>query len=121
MPCDHCLDNIKHDEAYLVLARRAGTDLLMPTTDLLTPTHVRGITESANVPRTFLKREAYLIRCSAHDRIRVCGTGRTVAPAWAETAYHTFRDPRVSYIPIRSASNNVTSVPSTRRDAQNAR
>jgi len=40
------------------------------------------------------------------DRI-VYGTGRIVAPTLLpETARHTFRDPRASYIHVRSASNN---------------
>jgi hypothetical protein len=63
--------------------------------------------EGVNVPRTFFKREAYLIRgYSAYDRIAY-GTGRIVAPTFqAETAHHTFRDPRVRYIHVRSVSND---------------
>ena len=63
--------------------------------------------QPADVPPVFLRREAYLIRgYSVNDRI-VYGTGRIVAPTLlAETAHRTFRDPRVSYIHVRSASNN---------------
>jgi Protein of unknown function (DUF1203) len=110
MPCRHCLEDIKEGQPYLILAYRP-----FPTAQPYAEQgpiflHLNSCvrhTESANVPRTFLKREAYLIRgYSAQDRI-VYGTGRIVAPTLLpETAHHTFRDPRVSYIHVRSASNN---------------
>ena len=110
MPCRHCLEDIREGEPYLVLAHRPFP-AAQPYAEqgpifLHANTCVRH-TDSANVPPAFLQREAYLIRgYSVNDRI-VYGTGRIVAPTLlAETAHRTFRDPRVTYIHVRSASNN---------------
>jgi hypothetical protein len=110
MPCRHCLEDIRQGEPYLVLAHRpfpAAQPYAEQGPIFLHAEPCVRHTEGANVPRMFLERQAYLIRgYSVDDRI-VYGTGRIVAPTLlAETAHHTFRDPRVSYIHVRSASNN---------------
>ena len=110
MPCRHCLEDIKEGEPYLVLAHRpfpAAQPYAEQGPIFVHANPCVRHAESASVPRTFLTRQAYLIRgYSAHDRI-VYGTGRIVAPTLlAETAHDTFRDPRVSYIHVRSATNN---------------
>jgi hypothetical protein len=110
MPCRHCLADIEAGEPYLILSHRPfpaaqpyaeqGPIFLHAQTCARHP-------ESADAPAMFLKRESYLMRgYGADDRI-VYGTGRIVAPAaMAEAAAAAFADDRVSYIHVRSASNN---------------
>ncbi len=110
MPCRHCLTDIKAGEPYLILAHRP-----FPTAQpyaeqgpiFLHAESCQRHPDSEAAPRMFLEREAYLIRgYGADDRI-VYGTGKIVAPAvMAEAARKAFGDPRVSYVHVRSASNN---------------
>jgi hypothetical protein len=55
----------------------------------------------------FLNRQGLLIRGYGADNRIVYGTGKIVAPAeMAVSARQTFADQRVSYLHVRSASNN---------------
>jgi hypothetical protein len=110
MPCRHCLTDIKAGEPYLILALRPFPSL-QPYAEqgpifLHAEPCVRHA-DSEEPPAMFLERKGYLIRgYGADDRI-VYGTGNIVAPAaMAGAADAMFRDQRVSYIHVRSASNN---------------
>jgi hypothetical protein len=110
MPCRHCLADIPRGDPYLILAHRpfpAPQPYAEQGPIFLHSEPCVRHNDSEEVPRLFLTREAYLIRgYGADDRI-VYGTGRIVAPAvLAETARAAFRDPRVRYMHVRSASNN---------------
>ncbi len=110
MPCRHCLDDIAAGEPYLILSHRpfpAAQPYAEQGPIFLHAQACARHSESAGMPAMFLRRESYLIRgYDAEDRI-VYGTGRIVAPqALAEAAEAAFRDARVRYIHVRSASNN---------------
>jgi hypothetical protein len=110
MPCRHCLTDIKVGEPYVILAHRP-----FPTAQpyaeqgpiFLHAEPCRHHADSEDAPRMFLKREAYLIRGYGSDDRIVYGTGRIVAPVvMGDAAREAFADPRVSYVHVRSASNN---------------
>jgi hypothetical protein len=110
MPCRHCLADIEAGEAYLILALRPFPSA-QPYAEqgpiFLHAEPCQRHPDSSEVPAMFLERPGYLIRgYGADDRI-VYGTGRIVSPAaMAEVADDMFADPRVTYIHIRSATNN---------------
>jgi hypothetical protein len=110
MPCRHCLADIKAGEPYLILAHRPfpGPQPYAEQGPIfLHADSCQRHPESADAPRMFLEREAYLIRgYGADDRI-VYGSGKIVASAgMAKAACETFGDPRIKYVHVRSASNN---------------
>lgn len=110
MPCRHCLTDIKAGEPYLILALRPFPSA-QPYAEL-GPIflHADGCArhpDSQDVPAMFLARESYLMRGYGSDDRIVYGTGRTVAPAaMAAAAREIFADKRVSYIHVRSPTNN---------------
>src|SRR5262249_57280802 len=100
------LEEIKAGEPDLVLAhrpfptaqflRRAGADRL--ARQPMRAAHGKR-KRAAHVPEARGLIRGY----SANDRI-IYGTGRIVTPTLlGETAHHTFRDPRVRYMHVRSA------------------
>ena len=110
MPCRHCLTDIKEGEAYLILALRPFPSA-QPYAEqgpiFLHADGCRRHPDSEDVPAMFLSRQGLLMRGYGEDDRIVYGTGKIVAPAeMAAEARETFDDQRVSYIHIRSASNN---------------
>jgi Protein of unknown function (DUF1203) len=110
MPCRHCLTDIKAGEPYLILAHRPFGSVQPYAEQGPIFLHAESCArhpDSADVPAMFLEREGYLIRgYGADDRI-VYGTGKIVAPAvMVEAAQDMFANSRVTYIHVRSASNN---------------
>lgn len=110
MPCRHCLTDIKAGEPYLILALRPfpsaqpyaeqGPIFLHADSCARRP-------DSQDVPPMFFERASYLVRGYGSDDRIVYGTGKIVAPAAvAAEASEMFTDQRVSYIHVRSASNN---------------
>jgi Protein of unknown function (DUF1203) len=110
MPCRHCLADIRAGEPYLILAHRPFPSP-QPYAEqgpiFLHAEPCQRHPDSEDSPHMFLEREAYLIRgYGADDRI-VYGSGKIVATSvMAEAARETLGDPRVSYVHVRSASNN---------------
>jgi hypothetical protein len=110
MPCRHCLTDIIAGEPYLILSHRPFPSPQPYAEQGPIYLHAKACArhgDSAAVPAMFLKRESYLIRgYGADDRI-VYGTGKIVASTkMGEAAQAAFADARVSYIHVRSASNN---------------
>jgi hypothetical protein len=108
-PCRHCLALIAKGEAYLTLAHRPFP-ALQPYAEL-GPIFLhaddcdRGGGDAA-LPK-FLDSPRYMVRGYGDDHRIVHGTGTIEATAGiAEAAAEKFSDPRVSYLHVRSASNN---------------
>jgi Protein of unknown function (DUF1203) len=110
MPCRHCLRDIGEGEPYLILAHRPFPQAQPYAEQGPIFLHAEPCPrhpDSAEVPAMFLGRPGYLIRGYGTDDRIVYGTGRIVAPsAMPQAAETMFGDPRVSYIHVRSASNN---------------
>jgi hypothetical protein len=110
MPCRHCLTDIRAGEPYLILAHRPFPAAQPYAEQGPIFLHADGCPrhpDSADVPAMFLGRPGFLIRGYGTDDRIVYGTGRIVAPAaMPQAASEMFGDARVSYIHVRSASNN---------------
>lgn len=110
MPCRHCLKDIREGESYLILALRPFPSAQPYAEQGPIFLHAEGCTrhpDSPDVPDMFLGRPALMIRGYGDDDRIVYGTGKIVAPAaMADAASAMFADERVSYIHVRSASNN---------------
>jgi Protein of unknown function (DUF1203) len=122
VPCRHCLQDVEAGEPYLILAHRpfpAAQPYAEQGPIFLHAKPCARHAETENAPRMFLERKAYLIRGYGADNRIVYGTGRIVAPTlMGETARQTFRNPNVSYIHVRSASNNCYQCRIDRPDAR---
>jgi hypothetical protein len=110
MPCRHCLSDIGAGEPYLILAHRPFP-VAQPYAEqgpiFLHAESCPRHPENEDAPRMFLTREALLIRGYGLDDRIVYGTGRIVPPAaMAQAAREAFKDPRIRYMHVRSASNN---------------
>lgn len=110
VPCRHCLTDVPAGESYLILAYRPFP-ALQPYAEM-GPIflHAESCSAYANgneIPPMFLERESLLIRgYNEHDRI-VYGSGKVVSTSnLAEDAAAILTVPEVSYIHVRSASNN---------------
>lgn len=109
VPCRHCLAQVKVGEPYLILAHRPFPEP-QPYAELgpiflhaeACPQH-RG---SSKIP-PMLCSPQYLIRGYGADNRIVYGSGRIVpTDQIPQTATEMFRDTRIAYIHVRSASNN---------------
>ena len=110
MPCRHCLSDIAAGAPYLILAHRPFPEA-QPYAELgpifLHADPCARHPDGPQLPRMFTTRESYLMRGYGRDDRIIYGTGRIIAPAkLAAAAGEAFADPRVSYIHVRSASNN---------------
>ncbi len=109
VPCRHCLDQVKEGEPYLILAHRPFPEP-QPYAELgpifLHADACARYQASEKLP-PMLASPQYLIRgYSAGHRI-VYGSGRIVPTATIpDAATDMLRDERISYIHVRSASNN---------------
>ncbi len=110
MPCRHCLTDIRAGEPYLILALRPFPSPQPYAEQGPIFLHAEGCErhpDSPHLPEMFLQRAAFLIRGYGNDDRIVYGTGMIVAPAaMADAAATMLADERVSYIHVRSASNN---------------
>ncbi|MGE5511794.1 MAG: DUF1203 domain-containing protein [Bacteroidota bacterium] len=109
IPCRHCLEHVKAGQPYLILAHRPFPEP-QPYAEIgpifLHADACARYQASETVP-PMLASPQYLIRgYSAGHRI-VYGSGRIVPTvAIPDAAADMFRDARISYIHVRSASNN---------------
>jgi hypothetical protein len=109
IPCRHCLRQVREGEPFLILAHRPfpapqpyaeqGPIFLHAEA---CPRH-----EGESEVPPMLASPRYIVRgYSERDRI-VYGSGQLVETAEIPTAAEAmFRDPRIAYIHVRSASNN---------------
>lgn len=109
-PCRHCLSEIAEGETYLILAHRPFSEAQPyaeqgPVFLHADPCEAYG--ETGKVPKMFLEWDQLLIRgYGADDRI-VYGSGQVVETSnMAEAARDLFGRGGISYIHVRSASNN---------------
>ena len=110
MPCRHCLRNIEAGEPYLILAHRPFPEP-QPYAELgpifLHAEACPRFEDGDETPPILCLSERYLIRGYGGDDRIVYGSGRIVPKATlAEQSELTFRDARIAYIHVRSASNN---------------
>lgn len=109
-PCRHCLDDVAEGAPMLVLAHRPFP-APQPYAEL-GPIFVHAedcprYRETAGVPAMFRRREAIMMRGYGTDDRIVYGTGKVIATAEIEAAARRlFERDDVSYIHLRSASNN---------------
>jgi hypothetical protein len=110
MPCRHCLTDIRAGDPYLILALRPFPSPQPYAEQGPIFLHAEACErhpDSPHLPEMFLQRAALLIRGYGNDDRIVYGTGMIVAPpAVADAAAAMLADERVSYIHVRSASNN---------------
>lgn len=108
VPCRHCLAHVGKGDAYLILAYRPFPEA-QPYAEqgpifLHAETCGRGGGDA--IPSMFASAEYIMRGYNSRDRI-VYGSGRIVPTArMTEVADEMFRDPAISYIHVRSASNN---------------
>ncbi len=108
-PCRHCLEHIKKGEPYLTLSWRPFSTL-QPYAEtgpiFLHAESCPAYADSARLPSIF-SSGTYLIRAYNREQRILYGTGKVIATDnIEEEAERLFQDDSVSFIDLRSASNN---------------
>lgn len=109
-PCRHCLTEIPAGEKMLVLAHRPF-DELQPYAEVgpifLCADGCERHPDAAELPEMFHNWEKMLIKGYTADNRILYGTGKIVEmPQLEKQAAEIFSNPAVTYIHMRSASNN---------------
>lgn len=109
-PCRHCLTDIPAGQEMLVLAHRPFAEL-QPYAEVgpifLCADSCERHPDAATMPDLFHKREKLLIKGYTADNRIFYGTGQIVGVQEVEQqAAEIFSNPAVTYIHMRSASNN---------------
>lgn len=109
-PCRHCLSEIAEGDAYLVLAHRPFP-CAQPYAEqgpiFLHAEPCAAYENCAAVPQMFLEWDKLLIRGYGSDDRIVYGTGQVVDTSdMAQAADEMLERSDISYIHVRSASNN---------------
>ncbi len=109
-PCRHCLDEIAEGDEYLILAHRPFPEP-QPYAEqgpvFLHAEPCEAYAKTDVVPGMFLEWNQLMIRGYGPDDRIVYGTGKVVdTSAMAQAADHMLERDEISYIHVRSASNN---------------
>src|SRR5262249_20444095 len=110
IPCRHCLQNVRKNERYLILAYRPFSTI-QPYAEVgpifLHADPCARHEPSAEIPPSFFSATNFLLRgYDATDRI-IYGTGQIVATdALADVAGRLLDQPHVAFLHVRSANNN---------------
>lgn len=109
-PCRHCLRNIAQGAGMLILAHRPFPSLqpYAETGPIFLCAEDCAPWQEDGLPPIFRKPEVRrLVKAYGRDDRIVYGLGRIVPAAdVGEAASALFRDPRVAYVHVRSATNN---------------
>ena len=113
VPCRHCQQDVAKGERYLVLAYRPFPGR-QPYAEVgpifLHAEPCARYPEAGETPPMFLKRQSYLLKGYNTGNRIVYGTGQIVPPAEINAAAaRIFAHGDVSYIHVRSATNNCFS------------
>ena len=110
IPCRHCLQTVRKNDRYLILAYRPFSTV-QPYAEvgpifLHADPCVRH-EPSAEIPASFFSAKDFLVRgYDARDRI-IYGTGQIVSTgSLADVASRLLDQPQVAYLHVRSAKNN---------------
>lgn len=109
VPCRHCLEQVKADEPYLILAHRPFPEPQPYAEQGPIFLHAEACPRhegNGKIP-PMLRSSQYLIRGYSADNRIVYGSGRIVpTDQIPQAAAEMFIDARISYVHVRSASNN---------------
>ena len=110
VPCRHCLRDVAAGEHYLILAYCPFTEL-QPYAEVgpifLHAAPCDAYQDVGTVPAIYLRGESRIIRGYDRNNRIIYGTGKVVEPYnIAEYAAKLLDDPDVTYVHVRSSTNN---------------